>query len=234
MTTVDVSARPRTRTHHRDSRWITVGLLGLPAYGLLTLASAIDPQPDPAVDYVAWAHFVTTTKYLLGHLLGSALGLICAVLGVFSLGLHLHRTRAARLGPTAALITVLGHLVFLSIMGASAFAAPATARAYLAGVENIEQLQQDPAATLALGVIFMLVIALSFVGNVLLGVAIWRSGTLPKVAGAIWIAAAVAMYAAGLLIGLLVTNDSPPTEPIGALLVAIAGGWVVWSTRTRR
>jgi hypothetical protein len=78
-------------------------------------------------------------------------------------------------------------------------------------------------------VIFMLVIALAFVGNVLLGVAIWRSRTLPKWAGAIWIAWAVLFYVAGILYGLLFTGSSPPTQPVGSLLMAISGGWIVWS-----
>jgi hypothetical protein len=100
-------------------------------------------------------------------------------------------------------------------------------------VQNIEQLQRDPAAELALQLIFLLVIVLSFVGNVLLGVAVWRSRTLPKAAAALWNAAAIGMYAAGLLIGALVTHGSPPTEPIGALLVAISGGWMAWSVWTK-
>jgi hypothetical protein len=78
-------------------------------------------------------------------------------------------------------------------------------------------------------VIFLLSILLAFVGNVLLGIAIWRSGTLPKWSGAIWIAWGVMFYIAGVLYGLLFVGSSPPTQPVGAVLMAISGGWIVWS-----
>ena len=71
--------------------------------------------------------------------------------------------------------------------GWAAFGEPGIGRAYLAGIED--------AMRVAVGtdfiVIFMLTIALAFVGNVLVGIAIWRSRTLPKWAGAVWIAWAV-------------------------------------------
>ena len=42
------------------TRWIGVGLLGLPLYGVLTFFSSIDPQPDPDTHLEAWARFVRT------------------------------------------------------------------------------------------------------------------------------------------------------------------------------
>jgi hypothetical protein len=78
-------------------------------------------------------------------------------------------------------------------------------------------------------VIFLLSIALAFVGNVFLGIAIWRSSTLPKWAGVIWIAWAVMFYVAGVLYGLLFFGSSSATQPVGAVLMAISGGWIVWS-----
>ena len=60
-------------------------------------------------------------------------------------------------------------------------------------------------------VIFLLSIALAFIGNVLLGIAVWRSRTLPKWAGAFWIACAVMFYVAGVLYGLLFVGSSQPT-----------------------
>ncbi len=209
--------------------WIRAGLLGLPAYGVLTFASALHPQPDPTLDFAAWARFVTTDAYLVGHLLGSALGLILAVFGVFSLGALLAGTRAARLGLTGMVLSVFSHGVFLVGMGTSAFGAPATARAYLAGVDNIQALQADPAADLAGGLLLVVFITLGLVGNVLLGVAVWRSGVLPRWTGAGWLVATALLYAAGLVVGALITHDSPPTEPIGAAVVAVSGAGLVWA-----
>ncbi len=81
------------------------------------------------------------------------------------------------------------------ITGWSSFAAPAIGRAYLAGMEDGMRIDVD----VDFLVIFMITIALSFIGNVLLGIAIWRSRTLPKWAGAIWTGWAVLFYVAGML-----------------------------------
>ena len=56
--------------------WIRAGLLALPLYGALTFWSSIDPQPDPSTHLEAWSRYVTANRYVLGHVLGSILGLI--------------------------------------------------------------------------------------------------------------------------------------------------------------
>jgi hypothetical protein len=79
--------------------------------------------------------------------------------------------------------------------------------------------------SMAMRTTFGLIILLSFAGNVLLGVAVWRSGTLPKWAGAIWVACALVFYVLAGVARLLATGASLPTRPAGGLLIAIAGGW---------
>ena len=212
---------------NNTANWIRLGLLALPLYGLLTFLASLHPQPDPSKDYEAWARFVTTDWYVLNHLLGSALGLICAIFGVFALGTYLAKGHVGRMGLVAMVITVTGNALFLMLMGVSAFAAPAEGQAYLDGIEGVAQV--DPGlADDAQVATFLVVILLLFVGNVLLGVAVWRSRTLPRWAGAIWIASALLLYPLGLVIGILLTGNSPPTEPVGGLLIAISGGWIAW------
>ena len=75
------------------TRWIGIGLLALPLYGALTSWSSIESQPDPSTQLEAWSRFVTTNQYVLGHLLGSILGLIFAIFGTFALGAYLTRSR---------------------------------------------------------------------------------------------------------------------------------------------
>ena len=36
------------------TRWIGIGLLGLPLYGALTFFSSLNPQPDPNTHYEAF------------------------------------------------------------------------------------------------------------------------------------------------------------------------------------
>jgi len=206
------------------SRWIGIGLLGLPLYGALTFWSSLDPQPDPSAYYEAWSRFVTTDHYVLSHLFGSTLGLIFAIFGTFALGAYVARSRAGRLGLVAMVLTVLGTALFLPGMGVSTFASPAEGQAYLAGIEEFRKLPSSFADTM-FAATSLLVVLLLFVGNVLLGVAVWRSGTLPR-----WAAAPVLMYPLGLVYAVtLGSNSTPPTVLVGALLIVVSGGWMALS-----
>jgi hypothetical protein len=201
------------------TNWIRLGLFALPLYGVLTFRSSLDPQPDPNTHYEAWSRYVTTDHYVLTHVFGSILGLILAIFGTFALGAFLTRSRAARLGLVAMVITVLGSALFLPGMGVSTFSAPEEGQAYLAGIEGLAELPTS-SADIAFTATSLLVV-------VLLGVAVWRSGTLPKWAGALWAAAPVFMYPLGLVYAATIGPAStPPTVLVGALLVVVGGGWI--------
>ncbi len=205
--------------------WIRIGLLALPVYGLLTFWATLESQPDQTKNPEAWARFVSSTAHLLTHLFGSIGGAILAILGVFALGAYLARSRAGVMGLAAMVMTVVGHALFLSVVGLSAFATPAIARAYLAGMQNVMRVQFGSAqtATFGLGILLLLV------GNVLLGVAVWRSGTLPKWAGAIWAASALMFYVLGAVLAMATTGSSLLTQPLAAVLMVVGGGWIAWS-----
>src|SRR5829696_6589671 len=122
------------------TRWIGIGLLGLPLYGALTFWSSMHPQPDPNTRFEAWSRFVTTDHYVLAHVFGSTLGLILAIFGTFALGAYLAGSRAGRLGLVAMVVTVFGTALFLPAMGVSTFSAPHEGQAYLAGIEEYGKL----------------------------------------------------------------------------------------------
>lgn len=210
------------------ANWIRLGLLALPLYGVLTFWSSLNPQPDPNTHYEAWSRYVTTNHYVLTHLFGSTLGLILAIFGAFALGAYLAKSRAGRLALVAMVITVTGSALFLPGMGVSTFAAPEEGQAYLAGIEGIPSMPTS-FADIAFAVTSLLVVLLLFGGNVLLGVAVWRSETLPKWAGALWAGAAVLMYPLGLVYAATIGSQStPPTVLVGTLLLVIGGGWIAW------
>jgi hypothetical protein len=140
------------------------------------------PQPDYNTHPEAWARYVTTNHYVLEHLFLSVLGLIFAILGVFALGAYLATSRAGRMGLVAVVITVLDSALLLVILGVSTFASPEQGQAILAGMDTNEL--PDSFADTVQALTGLGYILLGFVGNILLGVAIWRSGTLPKWAGA--------------------------------------------------
>jgi hypothetical protein len=203
------------------SRWIGIGLLGLPLYGALTFWSSLDPQPDPNTHYEAFSRFVTTDHYVLSHLFGSILGLVFAIFGTFALGAYLTNGRAGRLGLVAMVVTVLGSALFLPAMGVSTFATPEEGQAYLAGIEEFAKLP-DMFADTVFALTSLVVIILLFVGNVLLGIAVWRSGTLPR-----WAGAAMLMYPLGIVYAATIGEQSTPrTVLVGALLIVIGGGWM--------
>src|SRR5688572_8518430 len=119
------------------TNWIRTGLLALPIAGLLTFWATLTPQPNPSLEFEAWSRFVSTTEYLISHLLGTMLGIIIMILGIIALGAYLaKRGRSGRLGLAAMVITVVANSLALPITGWSAFAAPAIGRAYIAGIED--------------------------------------------------------------------------------------------------
>jgi hypothetical protein len=215
------------------TRWIGIGLLGLPLYGALTFWSSLHPQPDPNTHYEAWSRYVTTDHYVFTHVFGSILGLILAIFGTFALGAYLTRSRAGHMGLVAMVITVLGSALFLPGMGVSAFAVPEEGQAYLAGIEGLDKLPPIFADT-AFAVTNLLMVLLIFVGNILLGVAVWRSGVLPRWAGALWAAGVVLMYPLGIVYAATIGPAStPPTVLVGSLLIVISGAWMAWSVLRR-
>ena len=213
------------------TRWIGIGLLGLALYGALTFFSSLNPQPDYNTHPEAWARYVTTSGYVLKHLFASIFGIIFAIFGVFALGAYLATSRAGRMGLVAMVLTVLGSALLLVILGVTTFASPEQGQAYLAGM-NTDELPDTFADTVQelTGLVYIL---LGFVGNILLGVAIWRSGTLPKWAGALWAGGHVLMYLGQGYAATVGAKSTPLVVPLGAVLVVISGAWMAYSVLRR-
>ena len=215
------------------TKWIGIGLLGLPLYGAMTFFSSLDPQPDPNTHLEAWSRFVTTDSYVLKHLLLSDLGIVFAIFGTFALGVHLASSRAGRMGLWAMVVTVFGSALFLTIGGVTTFAAPEEGQAYLAGIEEFAKLPDTFADTL-FAATSLLFVVLAFVGNVLLGVVVWRSGVLPKWAGVLWAAGTVFMYPLGLVYAAMSgVQSTPRTVLVGTLLLVVGGAWMASSVLRR-
>lgn len=147
------------------------------------------------------------------HIFGSIGSAVLAIFGVFALGAYLTGSRAWRLGLVAMVVTVLGQSLGLVIGGVSTFASNAIGRAYLAGTEEVMRLEFPASMSVLLGLAILLLVA----GNMLLGVAVWRSGTLRKWAGAIWVASALLFYVLGAVLGMATTGSSLLTQPVGGV-----------------
>lgn len=151
-------------------RWIRAGLWVLPASWLLTAWSSLEPQPDQEIDPVAWARFVSSDSYQVSHLVGSTGGTLLAVFGLFALGCFLAGSRSGRLALAAMVMAVAGTTLLLVPAVISTFVTPAVGRAYLAGNQDVMQLEFPGSMSAA----FMAGLLLAFAGTVLLGVAAWR------------------------------------------------------------
>ena len=205
--------------------WIRAGLFALPVYGLLTAYATLEPQPDQVSDPDGWARFVSSTSYLASHIIGNVLGTTLAIFGTFALGAFLVTSRAPRLALSGMVLAVAGHILFTVPGAISTFATPAIGTAYLAGNRDVMALEFPPVMTAILAIGLLLAV----IGNTILGVAIWRSGTLPRWAGLIWIVGTLIFYVLGAALGMATTGASLPTQPVGAALLAISGAWIAWA-----
>jgi hypothetical protein len=211
-------------THQRVSGWVRVGVWTLPVYGLLTLWATFTHQPDPTTDFEAYARYVTTDTYLAQHLVGSIFGTVLAILGAIALGAYLVAGRAWRLARPAIVTSVSGHALIMAIFGMSTFATPAIGRAYLAGQQGINDVNEDilgiPLVITALagGLLYC-------VGTILFGLAAWRSGTLPSWAGILYAPTGFLIAIVGLVIG--------EAQTLGSALIIVGGGWIAWSVLRR-
>jgi hypothetical protein len=204
--------------------WIRTGVWALPVYGLLTFWATFTHEPDRHTQVEAYARYISTTDYLAQHLLGSILGAILAVFGAIALGAYLASGRSGRLALLAMVFSVAGHCLLLTIFGFSTIISPVIGGLYLAGQPGTMEVNEAVFGSAAF--IFLVVpgLVLYLLGTILFGVAIWRSGALPKWAGVLYAPSGL-LIAAGVQIG--------AAQTLGSTLVVVAGGWIALSVMGR-
>jgi hypothetical protein len=201
-----------------------LGVLAIPVYGLLVLLSTLSHQPDYRTDFHAYAEYVTTTGFLVSHLVGSIVGTTIGLFGVLALGAVLAATSGRRLALRGLVLSVAGMAFIMTLFGAATFAQPAIGRAYLAGQQAAVAINSDlygaPAVVVGLtgGLMYS-------TGAALLGIALWRSATLPRWTGPLYAVAVPLVSIIGLVVGV--------AQPVGALLIIISGAWIASTVWTR-
>jgi hypothetical protein len=200
--------------------WIRIGVWALPVYGLLTFWATFTHEPDRHNQVEAYARYVSSGTYLLQHLLGSILGTVLAVFGVVALGAYLANGRTGRLALLAMILSVAGNCLVLTIFGFSTIISPVIGQLYLEGQPGTMEVNEAIFSSTAF--VFLVVPGLLFylVGAILFGVAIWRSGTLPRWVGALYAPTGL-LIALGVQIGV--------AQTLGSALMVAAGGWIAWS-----
>jgi hypothetical protein len=199
-----VSALSKVGTFVRGAIW------ALPIWAAMLFLGTLTHQPDPQTDFASFAAYVTTSQFLLSHLVNSIGGAAIGSIGVIGLMLYLQDTRAAGKAITGMLATVAGNTLNSSVFGAAAFAQTAMGHAYLAGEKNAldfyNLVYSAPLfSTVLLGLLLFIV------GGVFTASAISVSGRFPR-----WIGL---LYATSV-IGFVLSNFSIPVgqTPMSVLL----------------
>jgi hypothetical protein len=162
--------------------------------------------------------YVTTTEFLISHLVNSILGAAIGSIGVVGLVLYLQNNRSAGKAITGMVATVLANTLTTSIFGTAAFAQRALGQAYLAGQQNAQDIYNLVyAAPLFVTVISGLVLLL--IGGIFTGSAIATSGRFPRWAGWLY-AITVASFA--LSVFFFSSAQSVLTALLFAATVAVA------------
>ena len=164
-------------TTSASTAWTKTGLVALPLYGLVLGFTTRKPQPDQVTDPEGWAQFVSSPSYLVEHIASSVVGAVLVIFGTLALGTFLTRGRAPRLALWGTVLAVAGQTLFMVPGTISTFATPAIGAAYLRGNREVMTIEFSPVLTLITGVALLLTVA----GNIILGLAIWRSGVLAEV-----------------------------------------------------
>jgi hypothetical protein len=200
--------------------WIRIGVWALPVYGLLTFWATFTHEPDRQNEVEAYARFLSATSYLAQHLLGSILGTILAIFGCIALAAYLANSHVGHLALLAMVLSVAGNCLILTIFGFSTIVSPVIGQLYLAGQPGVMEVNEAIFGSAAFTLLVVPGLLLFIVGVILFGVAIWRSGTLPRWAGALYAPTAL-LIAAGVAIG--------EAQTLGSALLVVAGGWIAWT-----
>jgi hypothetical protein len=198
----------------------TRSLWMLPVWAALLFLATLTEQPDPLTAFSDFAAYVTTSRFLLSHLVGSIVGAAIGSIGVIGLMLYLQDSKVAGKAIAGMTATVAGNILMASTYGVAAFAQPAMGRMFQAGQQNAidfyNQVYAAPLFGAALGGLLLFL-----VGGVLTGIAIARSGRLPRWSG--WVYAVMSL---GFSLGLFFT---PIVQSVTSALLFLATVAVAWS-----
>ena len=199
---------------------VRLGMLALPLAGLLALVGLYSTAKLGSGGILATGDnlAIVSAGYFVSVLLGSVLALTVLIFGVVALYAYLANGGQRTLALGAMVSSIVGIALMLSRAGVFAYAVPALSRSFLDGnpesIRIVDSIFAGPLVTIE-----SVSILLYSAGFVLFGVAIWRSGVLPRWAGVL-----VAVHAP------LVSGPFPLVGSVaGALLALAGGGWIAFS-----
>jgi hypothetical protein len=202
---------------------VRLGIWALPLSGLLVLVAVLGRYgtPNPGVDPGLAVSLADSSSYFVTQLVGNVLGLTLLIFGVISLTAYLINTRVRGLALGAMVLSIVGITLLMGALGVTTYALPAIARAYENGQQDapliIEFIFGSP-----LREMFFAVILCYSAGFILFGIAVWRSGVLPK-------RAAVPIAIQAPLLGSFIRPEPNWTSILGALMFVVGGSLIALS-----
>ena len=200
----DMSAAAKVHTFVRGAIW------ALPIWATMLFLGTLTHQPDPQTDFASFAAYVTTSQFLISHLVNSIGGAAIGSIGVIGLMLYLQDTKAVGKAITGMVATVTGNTFTSAVFGAAAFAQTAAGHAYLAGEKNALDFYNLVYSAPLFGTA-LVGLLLFIVGGVFTANAIAASGRFPRWVG--WVYAIT-------IVGFVLSNFIIPVgqTPMSVLL----------------
>ena len=161
-------------------------LWALPVWAAMLFLGTLTHQPDPSKDFPGFAAYVTTTSFLLSHLINSILGAAIGSIGTVGLLLYLQDSKVAGRTFAGMIAMILSNTMVSSIFGVAAFAQTAMGLLFLAAQQNMANVYYE----IYNGTLFgtaAVALLLFIIGGVLIGNAISASGRFPRWTG--WVLA---------------------------------------------
>jgi len=203
----------QVRTFARGALW------ALPIWAVMLFLGTLTHQPDPQTDFPGFAAYVTTTSFLLSHLINSITGAAIGSIGVVGLMLYLQESKASGRAITGMVATIAGNTLVSSIFGAAAFAQTAMGRMFLAGQQDALDFYNQVYNSALFGTA-LIALLLFMIGGVFVGNAITGSGLFPRWTG--WV------YAISI-VGFVLSNFLLDVgQSISSALLFIATVMVAW------
>ena len=209
----------------RNRTRLRLGALALGISALLFMAfqlfhpvSSLDlSNPDEAAQTFGSSVFVFTDSLLI-------VAFTLLPFGILTLYAYLAKSHTERWTFVAMILLLAALGPFQAFTGVGAFAFSAASQVYLQGnqgaLDVLAALVQGPSVPFGLFGVLLLVL-----GSIVLALAIWRSGSLPKWAGV--------MYALGFLLFIVAVSSPSSVQKVfrivDGLLGGIGGIWLAWS-----
>lgn len=202
------------RTFARGALW------ALPVWAAMLFLGTLTHQPDPQKDFAGFAAYVTTTSFLLSHLVNSITGAAIGSIGVIGLVFYLQDSKVVGRAITGMVATVVSNTLVSSIFGAAAFAQTAMGRMFQAGQTNALDFYNQVYNGALFGTA-LIALLLFMAGGILIGNAISSSGSFPRWTG--WV------YAISIVVFVLSNFLFDPGQSIASVLLFIATSFVAWN-----